>query len=63
VVGIGQAFAEGVQPDDGAPERGGFGESGGVGGDRETQAGRREVVLEARGEGRVRERAKVRFAT
>ncbi|MBA3882280.1 MAG: hypothetical protein H0X73_06065 [Chthoniobacterales bacterium] len=55
-VGIGHTLAESVQPDDGAPERGGGGESGGVGGEREAQARRREVVLKARGEGRVRGR-------
>lgn len=47
VAGIGHALAERLQPDDRAPERGGFSECDGVGGDRDAQTRRRKVFLKA----------------
>ena len=40
-----------MEPDDGAPELRGFGESVPVGGERDAEARRGEVVLKTRGEG------------
>ncbi len=46
--GVGEALAEGVQPDDLAAERGGLGEERGVGRDGDAQAGLDQVLGEAR---------------
>src|SRR5438067_2583058 len=52
--GIGQPFAKRVQPYNRAPDCRGFAESRGVGRDRDTEAGRGEIILKERGEGRMR---------
>ena len=50
---IGHTLPEGMQPDDRAPERGGFEKHVSFCGDREAQAGCREVIVKTRCEGRV----------